>query len=96
MLNSRFDDLLIMFGQQFAGMQIHELVELFNRQTRHKGWVAMRAYHDKALIGEFRRRGIDVSCVSDGNSISFARQVCYDEAENRLAALPETDRADIL
>ena len=33
----------------------------------------MRAYHDQALIDEFRRRGIDAAAVSDGRCISFAQ-----------------------
>lgn len=44
----------------------------------------MRAYHDQALIDEFRRRGIDVSAIYDGKSISFAHSVRYDIADNRF------------
>jgi hypothetical protein len=45
----------------------------------------MRAYHDQALIDEFKRRGIDVSAVYDGKTITFAHPVRYDIADNRLA-----------
>ncbi len=74
----------IRYAMQFAGMQISELVTVFNRQTGHTGWTSMRAYHDQALLDEFRRRGIDVSAVSEGQSISFARPVQYDQEGNRL------------
>ncbi len=84
MQNSISDNHYTTFAQQFSGKQTSELVDIFNGQTRHHGWVGMRAYHDRALIDEFRRRGIDVSAVSDGQSISFAHAVRYDEDARRL------------
>ncbi len=74
----------IRYALQFAGMQIPELVTVFNRQAGHAGWTSMRAYHDQALLDEFRRRGIDVSAVSDGQTISFAHPVQYDQEGKRL------------
>ena len=47
----------------------------------------MRAYHDQALIDEFQRRGIDVSAIYDGKTISFAHPIKYDIAENRLVTI---------
>ena len=75
------------YALQFAGMQIPELVTVFNRQVGNTGWTGMRAYHDQALIDEFLRRGIDVSAVYDGKSISFARSVRYDITGNRQIAV---------
>ena len=68
-------------------MQIPELVTVFNRQVGSTGWTGMRAYHDLALIDEFRHRGIDVSVVYDGKAISFAHPIKYDIAENRLVTI---------
>ena len=48
------------YALQFADMQIPELVTVFNTQVGHTGWTSMRAYHDRALIDEFQRRGINV------------------------------------
>jgi hypothetical protein len=42
-------------------MQIPELVNTFNQQVQSCAWSSMRAYHDKALLDEFQRRGIDTS-----------------------------------
>ncbi len=75
------------YALQFAGMQIPELVTVFNRQVGNTGWTCMRAYHDQALINEFLRRGVDVSAIYDGKTISFARPVKYDIAVNRLIAI---------
>ena len=72
------------YALQFADMQIPELVTVFNHQVGNTGWTGMRAYHDQALFDEFQRRGIDVSAVFDGKTISFAHPVSYDIADNRL------------
>lgn len=75
------------YALQFADMQIPELVTVFNSIVGKSGWTGMRAYHDQALIDEFKRRGIDVSVVYDGMAISFAHPVRYDIADNRLAVI---------
>ena len=77
----------IRYALQFADMQIPELVTVFNSQVQNRGWSSMRAYHDQALIDEFRRRGIDVSAIYDGKSITFARPVRYDLPDNKLIAI---------
>ena len=77
----------IKFALQFADMQIPELVTVFNAQVQSRGWSSMRAYHDQALLDEFQRRGIDVSAVFDGRTISFARPVSYDMTDNRLVII---------
>ena len=75
------------YALQFADMQIPELVKVFNCQVDNTGWTGMRAYHDQALINEFQRRGIDISSVYDGKTISFARPVRYDIANNGLTTI---------
>lgn len=77
----------IKFALQFADMQIPELVNIFNRLVGNHGWSSMRVYHDQALLDEFRRRGIDTTAVTDGETISFAHPVRYDMAGNRLIAI---------
>ena len=75
------------YALQSADMQIPELVNIFNSQVQNRGWSSMRAYHDQALIDEFRRRGIDITAVSDGKTTSFARPVRYDLPDNKLIAI---------
>ena len=74
------------YALQFADMQIPELVTVFNAQVQSRGWSCMRAYHDQALLNEFRRRGIDATAVTDGETISFSHPVRYDMTGNRLIA----------
>ena len=47
----------------------------------------MRAFHDRALIDEFIRRGIDVSCVHDGRSTWFNHHVRYNIDEHKLETI---------
>lgn len=75
------------FAASFATKSVPELVDSFNQETRQNGWVSIRSYYDRALIDEFVRRGIDVSVVSDGDTISFTYPVQYD-AENKKLVLP--------
>ena len=77
----------IKYALQLADMQIPELVNTFNQQVQSRAWSSMRAYHDKALLDEFQRRGIDTSAVYDGKAISFAHSVRYDLRGNRLATI---------
>ncbi len=74
----------IKFALQFADMQIPELINIFNLQVGNRGWTSMRAYHDKALIDEFQRRGINIASIYDGRVICFAHSVTYDTANNKL------------
>ena len=75
------------YALQFADMQIPELVTVFNTQVQNRGWSSMRAYHDRTLIDEFQRRGIDVSSVYDDKVISFAHPVRYDIQGNKLVII---------
>ena len=77
----------IRYALQFADMQIPELVNTFNQQVQSRAWSSMRAYHDKALMDEFQRRGIDTSAVYDGKAISFAHPIRYDLPNNRLVTV---------
>ena len=77
----------IRYALRFADMQIPELVNTFNQQVQSRAWSSMRAYHDKALLDEFQRRGIDTSAVSNDKAISFAHPICYDLPNNKLITI---------
>lgn len=70
------------FAARFAASTLTSLVESFNSQVGNRGFTSARAAHNKALIDEFVRRGIDVSAVFDGTTLSFAHHVELDN--NRL------------
>lgn len=70
------------FTAKFAVANLNSLVDSFNAQVGNHGWSSARAAHDCALIVELVRRGIDVSAVYDGTTISFAHRVAL--CNNRL------------
>jgi len=86
MLNDINDIYYIKYALQLCDMQTIELVDTFNALVGSRVWTGQRAYHDRALIDEFRRRGIDVTAVANGQAISFARRVSYDPTANSLVA----------
>ena len=47
------------------------LVEQFNALVGKRCWASARAAHNAALIDTLINRGVDVSTVYDGESISF-------------------------
>ena len=75
---------LSQFALQFAEASLTSLVESFNAQVGNRGFNSARSAHDHALIDEFIHRGIDVSAISDGNSISFAHHIALDESAMKL------------
>lgn len=60
------------------------LVEQFNAQVGRQCWASARAIHDAALIDTLVDRGVDVSAVYDGKSISFREHVVLNEDLNKL------------
>ena len=79
------EDLLSQYAARFAAASLTSLVDSFNSQVGNRGWTSARACHDTALIREFKRRGIDVSSVSHGDSISLAHHVQL--ADNSLVII---------
>ena len=60
------------------------LVEQFNAQVGNRCWASARAAHDTAIIDTLIDRGMDVSAVYDGKSISFKEHVVLNEDLNKL------------
>ena len=60
------------------------LVEQFNAQVGKRCWASARAANDTALIDTLIDRGVDVSAVYDGKSISFSKNVILNENINKL------------
>lgn len=60
------------------------LVEQFNALVGKRCWASARAAHDAALIDTLVDRGVDVSAVYDGESISFREHVVLNEDLNKL------------
>ena len=59
------------------------LVEQFNALVDSRCWASARAAHDTALIDTLIDRGVDVSAVYDGETISFKEHVVLNEDLNK-------------
>ena len=64
-----------------------QLVQYFNKMVGSNAWTSERAVHDTALIDALIYKGIDVSAVYDGTSISFMHKVFYDQCYKRLSLI---------
>ena len=60
------------------------LIEQFNSQVGKRCWASTRAAHDAAIIDTLVDRGVDVSAIYDGESISFNEHVVLNEDLNKL------------
>lgn len=60
------------------------LVEQFNAQVGKRCCASARAAHDTVLIDTLADRGVDVSAVYDGESISFKEHVVLNEDLNKF------------
>lgn len=60
------------------------LVEQFNYLVGKRCWASARAAHDTALMNTLNDRGVDVSAIYDGESISFKEHVVLNEDLNKL------------
>lgn len=78
------NQLYVQFAEQFASASVESLVIAFNAGVGNRGFNAARSAHDMALLDEFRRRGIDVSAVDNGKSVSFAHKVAISNTGERL------------
>ena len=67
-----------------AKMGVEELVSEFNALVGKRYWCAARAAHDTALIDTLIKKGVDVSAIYDGKTISFARKVVLNPDKTKV------------
>ena len=67
-----------------AKMGVEELVSEFNALVGKRYWCAARAAHDAALIDTLIKKGVDVSAIYDGKTISFARKVVLNPDKTKV------------
>ena len=75
-------DRITTYAACFIGKTMNELVDDFNKEVGNKELTPDRAYYREALLTAIEEKGVDVSAVSDGESISFEHQIEFD-AETR-------------
>ena len=67
-----------------AKMDVDILVSEFNALVGKRCWTSARAAHDIALIKTLIKKGVDVSAIYDGKSISFARKIALNADKTKL------------
>ena len=70
--------------ESMAKRSVESLIAEFNRQVGSRAWTSIRGIHDSVLIETLIAKGIDVSAVYDGESISFRDHVVLNEDLNKL------------
>lgn len=75
-----FDEL----HEEMASRSVEELVEEFNQQVGCRSWTSIRGLHDSVLIDTLIAKGVDVSAVYDGVTISFKRKIKLNEDKTRV------------
>lgn len=72
---------------RLSSTPVPQLVEYFNREVGSRAWTSERSAYDTALIDALINKGIDVSAVYDGTSISFNHKVSLNAESKMLIAL---------
>lgn len=75
-----FDEL----HEEMASRSVEELVEEFNQQVGRRSWTSIRGLHDSVLIDTLIAKGVDVSAVYDGVTISFKRKITLNDDKTRV------------
>ena len=68
----------------FIGKTLAELIDDFNKDVGSTNLTQDRVYYHEALLDAIEEKGVDVSAVSDGSSISFEHRVRFDEETRSL------------
>ena len=67
-----------------AKKSVSALISEFNRQVGSNAWTSIRGLHDSVLIDTLIAKGIDVSAVYDGVTISFARKIKLNDDKTKV------------
>ena len=67
-----------------AKRSVDSLVEEFNQQVGSRAWTSIRGVHDSILIDALIAKGVDVSAIYDGVTITFSKRVKLNDAKNKV------------
>ena len=63
------------------------LIAEFNQQVGSRAWTSIRGLHDSVLVDTLIAKGIDMSAVYDGVTISFDKKIKLNEDKNKVVVL---------
>ena len=70
--------------ESMAKKSVLALVREFNRQVGRRSWTSIRGLHDSVLVDTLIAKGVDVSAIYDGVTISFARKIKLNEDKTKI------------
>ena len=70
--------------ESMANRSVESLIEEFNQQVGRRSWTSIRGLHDSVLIDTLIAKGVDVSAVYDGVTISFKRKITLNDDKTRV------------
>jgi hypothetical protein len=70
--------------KSMANWNVASLIREFNRQVGNRAWTSIRGQHDIVLIDTLIAKGVDISAVYDGVSISFARKITLSKDKKHI------------
>jgi len=65
-------------------LDVDTLIQEFNKMVGNNAWASARAAHDTALIDALINKGIDVSAIWNGKSISFNNKIALSEDRTKV------------
>ena len=75
-----FDELT----ESMSKRSVESLVAEFNKQVGSRAWTSLRGLHDSVLIDTLIKKGVDVSTVYDGVTISFKRKIALNADKTKV------------
>ena len=63
------------------------LIAEFNQQVGSRAWTSIRGLHDSVLVDTLIAKGIDMSAVYDGVTITFSKKIKLNEDKNKVVFL---------
>jgi len=70
--------------ESMAKKSVLALVREFNKQVGRRYSTSIRGLHDSVLIDTLIDKGVDVSAIYDGVTISFARKIKLNEDKTKV------------
>lgn len=70
--------------ESMAKRSVESLIAEFNKQVGSRAWTSIRGLHDSVLIDTLIAKGVDVSAIYDGTTISFARKIALNADKTKV------------
>ncbi len=73
--------------ESMSKRSVESLIEEFNQQVGRQAWTSIRGVHDSVLVDSLIAKGVDMSAVYDGVTISFSKKIKLNEDKNKVVFL---------